>query len=243
MFFLLHDKRNFLAGLALGCLIFKPQLGIAAAVLFVSTGAWKVVAGAILSTVAQLSAGVAYYGTQPLRQWFGMLWNVRSLMPLLEPKPYQTHSLRTFWSMLLPWHGLAFGLYVVSAIGILAVTTIVWRRRQAPLPLRYSALVLASLLIAPHLTVYDLVILAPVILLLADWLVGQQPARATRLMGTVIYLVYALPLVGPLALWTHVQLSVIAMAALVYLIWIASYDSTFGRIGATNGIPGWTVTV
>src|ERR1700727_1528279 len=33
-FFLLGDKREFLAGIALGCLIFKPQLGVAAAVLF-----------------------------------------------------------------------------------------------------------------------------------------------------------------------------------------------------------------
>jgi hypothetical protein len=135
--------------------------------------------------------------------------------------------------MLLPWHDLAFGLYVVSALAVLAATIAIWKRRHAPSPLRYSALLLASVLVAPHLTVYDLVILAPAILLLADWIVGQQPSRATRLMDITIYLVYALPLVGPLALWTHVQLSVIAMATLVYLVWIASHDSAFERIGST----------
>jgi len=36
MFFLLRDRREFLAGLMLGCLIFKPQLGLAAAIVFVA---------------------------------------------------------------------------------------------------------------------------------------------------------------------------------------------------------------
>ncbi len=101
MFFLLRDRREFLAGLVLGCLIFKPQLGLAAAVVVVSIGAWKMVVGAALSAAAQLSAGILYYGMEPLRRWFHLLLNVRSVMPLLEPKPYQTHSLRTFWSMLV----------------------------------------------------------------------------------------------------------------------------------------------
>jgi hypothetical protein len=42
-------------------------------------------------------------------------------------------------------------------------------------------------------------------------------------MGTLLYLVYVLPLVGPLARWTHLQLSVIAMSALLYLIWASSF--------------------
>ena len=37
-------------------------------------------------------------------------------------------------------------------------------------------------------------------------------------MGTLLYLVYALPLLGGLTRWTHVQLSVIAMAALLWMV-------------------------
>ena len=122
MFFLLRDRRDFLAGLVCGCLIFKPQLGLAAAVVFVATGAWKTVAGAALSAAAQLSVGIVYYGTGPLRQWTRMLWNMRSALPLLEPRPYQTHSLRTFWSILVPWPAISLGLYGVSAAAVLGVT-------------------------------------------------------------------------------------------------------------------------
>ena len=218
-YFLLHDRRNFLAGLVLGCLIFKPQLGLAAIVVFLAIGAWRTLAGAVLSSAAQLSIGIMYYGTEPFRRWLNMLVNVRAFLPWLEPKPYQTHCLRTFWSMIVPCPTLAIALYAASAAIILVLTIRLWNRsRPAPLALRYSALSLASVLVAAHLTVYDLVILAPAILLLSDWLVAQQPTREVRFAGTLLYLVYVLPLVGIVARYTHVQFSVVAMAALVLVI-------------------------
>ncbi len=226
MYFCLRDRREFIAGVALGCLIFKPQLGLAAAVVFTSIGAWRILAGAALSSAAQLSIGTLYYGTEPFRRWLSMLWNVRALLPWLEPKPYQTHCLRTFWTMIVPWPTLSFMLYGASAAIVLIATTRLWNhRRSAPLPLRYSALLLATVLVAPHLTVYDLVILAPAILLLSDRLAGQRSTSDVRHAGTLLYLVYALPLVGIVARYTHVQLSVLAMAALVFVIARLSSDA------------------
>ena len=219
-FLFLRDRRDFLAGIALGCLIFKPQLGLAAAFVFVLTGAWKVVGGAILSAAAQIALGFLYYGRTAIREWIHVLVRVRDVLPLLEPKPYQTHSLRTFWTMLLPWPGAAFFLYVLSATLVVGLTVGLWqRRRNAPLALRYSALLFATVLIAPHLTIYDLVILAPAFLLLADWLLSQPFSRKVHRFGGILYLAFVLPLLGPLDTWTHVQLSVVAMAAVLVLIW------------------------
>jgi len=155
-----------------------------------------------------------------------MIWNVRSVLPWLEPRPYQTHCLRTFWSMLIPWTKLSFALYLATGLVVLAITIALWNRaKAAPLDLRFSALLLASVLVAPHLTVYDLVVLAPAILLLANWSVGQAASLAATRIGTALYLVYVLPLLGPLARWTRVQLSVIAMSGLMYLIWRASIQT------------------
>jgi hypothetical protein len=233
MFFLLRDEREFLAGLALGCLIFKPQLGLAAAIVFLSIGAWRVLLGAALSSALQLSAGIFYYGMEPLRHWMRMLVNLRALLPDLEPKPYQTHSLRTFWSMLIPWHDFAFGLYVVSSIAILGLTIATWKRgRSTTLALRFSSLLLATVLVAPHLTVYDLVILAPAFLLLCDWLIGQKPTPAVSAsslgLGTLLFLTYTLPLLGPFARWTHVQLSVIVMTLTMIAVWRTSHPGNVG---------------
>jgi glycosyl transferase family 87 len=218
-FFFLRDERPFLAGLALGCLIFKPQLGIAAAFVFVYTRAWRVVGGAMLSAAAQLAVPAFYYGAASLRSWVRLMVDITYKIPQLEPRLYQTHSLRTFWSMLIPGLALPFALYLISTIVILGLTLAIWSRRPAlPLALRYSSLLLASVLVAPHLIVYDLVILAPVFLWLSDWIIAVRP-EADPAMKIGLYLAYLAPLLGPLTRWTHVQISVVVMSVLLYLIW------------------------
>jgi alpha-1,2-mannosyltransferase len=217
-FFLLRAQRELLAGLALGCLIFKPQLALAAATVFLVTLHWKIIVGALISSTAELAAAWLYYGPAPLRQWIQVLRNVPAMLPLLEPRPYQTHSLRTFWTMLVPWPSASLALYLITAFLVSALTIACWRSR-IPLSLRYSALLLATVLLAPHLTVYDLVILAPAFLLLSDWIVTQPENAATPRLKILLFLAFVLPLLGPLARWTHLQLSVPVMAALLYGIW------------------------
>ncbi len=219
-FFLLRDDRPFLAGLALGCLIFKPQLGIAAAFVFTYTRAWRVIAGGILSAAAQLSLAALYYGTESVRAWVRIMSS--AVYNVAEFRPYQAHSLRMFWAILIPGRALPFALYVVSALVILGWTAAVWSRRpNLPLALRYSALLVASVLVAPHLIVYDMVILAPAFLLLSDWLTAQPPGSA-RHMEIILYLGYLSPLAGgPIARWTHLQISVVLMSVLVWMIWRA----------------------
>ncbi len=220
-FLQLRRGKQFVAGLALGLLAFKPQLGIAAAIVFLVCGNWKVILGAGLSAAAEFSAGALFYGVEPLRQWISRITHVSSMLGWFEPKLYQTHCLRTFWSMLVPWAPASTFLYAVSALAVIFLASDLWRRGdRVPLSLRYSALLLATVLISPHLTVYDLVILAPAILLLADWAVADVPSQAT--LGALLYFVYVLPLLGPVARWTHLQLSVIAMVALLWKVWRAS---------------------
>ena len=67
------------------------------------------------------------------------------------------------------------------------------------------------------MTVYDLVILAPAFLLLSDWvLVHRDSAPA---IFPLLYACYPLFLLGPLAGIIHLQLSVVAMTALVWMTW------------------------
>jgi hypothetical protein len=222
-FFALREQHDFLAGLAFGCLIFKPQLGLAIAIVFLITLRWKIITGALLSAAAELIVACLYYGPAPLRDWSHILLNTPSVLPLLEPKPYQTHCLRTFWTMLIPWPQASFALYLVTALVVEGFTVACWRSR-VPLSLQYSALLLSTVLLAPHLTVYDLVILAPAFLLLSDWLITQIGATNARLK-ILLYLAFALPLLGPFARWTHFQLSVPVMAALLYGIWTTRRES------------------
>ena len=123
------------------------------------------------------------------------------------------HSLFAFWKLLLPWGYWATALYGLTAIAVIAAATIVWRAR-APLPVRFAFLLLASALVSPHLYVYDLVIVGPALLVLTDWSFTDPDLRRARTIQRLIYASYALPLVGAVTQLTHVQASVIAMAAL-----------------------------
>lgn len=227
-FLCLRKQRNFWAGVSLGLLIFKPQLAIASAVVFLSLGAWRLLIGAAFSAALELMAGVLYYGRHPLLTWIYALWNARGVTNALEPRPYQTHCLRTFWSMLIPWNFISLGLYAIAAFVVLAWTIHVWRRSRNLAP-KFSLLLLATVLVAPHLTVYDLVILGPAFLLLADWLLSQRTPGMASSMGVLVYLAYMLPLVGFLSRWTHLQLSVVAMMILAYQIWKAIRSEGAGK--------------
>jgi hypothetical protein len=226
-FFFLRQEKLFLAGLALGCLMFKPQLGVAAAFIFISTRTWRVIAGGIVSATAQLALPAIYYGPESLRAWLRVMRSVAYNVAVLEPRPYQTHNLRIFWTMLIPGRTLPFALYVISALVILGFAAAVWTRRPAlPLGVRYSSLLLASVLVAPHLIVYDLVILAPVFLLMADWVLAQSAiapaAGSASAMKVILYLTYLATLLsGPIARWTHLQVSVVVMSGLIYVVWRA----------------------
>jgi hypothetical protein len=224
-FFALRREWDFLAGLAFGCLIFKPQLGLAAAIVFLATFRWKVMAGALLSAAAEVMAAVGYYGLAPMREWIRMLVRVPGTLPLFEPRLYQTHCLRTFWQMLIPSPSISLGLYGVSAVVVCAFTISCWRS-GLPLSARYSVLLFASVLIAPHLTVYDLVMLAPAFLLFSDWMMTQRQSSQIAWLEVLLYFAFVLPLVGPLARWTHTQLSVPIMTVLLIALWKFSASPT-----------------
>src|SRR6266404_5598577 len=54
-FLAINSERHFLAGLAIGSLIFKPQLALAAAAIFLFSGEWRTVLGAISAAAAEFA--------------------------------------------------------------------------------------------------------------------------------------------------------------------------------------------
>jgi hypothetical protein len=87
-------------------------------------------------------------------------------------EPATAPARRSFWLLLLPWPTVALFLLVLVFLDrVLLIAVASWKSR-GDLALRFSALVLAGVLVNPHLFVYDLLVLAPAMLLLAH--VAQQ---------------------------------------------------------------------
>ena len=233
---LLHGYR-LLAGVALGLLIYKPQLGLAAGVVFLFALDWPVVVGAALAAAAELAIGWSHYEGAAWVGYVDVLSNPTSLAMIVEQKLHNTHSLRTWWAFLIPWRPLALAVYGVSAVWVLGRLVVFWRS-QAELRLRYSALLLATVLVSPHVFVYDLVVIAPALLILADWSMTLGERSSRSLIRVLLLAAVVTPILGSLAAVTRLQPSV----PVIFALFVLTTGQRHGLAGPVNGFASPPLT-
>jgi hypothetical protein len=212
-------QRDWLAGIALGFLFIKPQFLVAVPLVLLLAKSWRAFAGLVISAGAQLGLTFAYFGRTVMRAYFHMLLHSASQpgSTELSLSPIQMHSLRSFWALLIPSPAAVWVLYIATAIGVIAVAAAIWRSSSF-LTLRFSSLLLAAVLVNPHLYIYDLLAFVPALLLMADWAVSHRQHPWIAELRVLLYLSFLLPLLGPISRWTHIQLSVVAFSALLCLL-------------------------
>jgi hypothetical protein len=254
-FFALRAGRPFLAGLTIGALVYKPQLGLAAAFIFVFAREWRIVLGAITGAALELAVGCLYWGPSILGAY------VQSLVRLLpemsekfEPFKFHMHSWRGFFDVLGLPRGVAMGAYVIVAGIILIVALRCWRSR-GPLAVRYAVFLVATVLVDPHLYVYDFILLMPAFLLLWDWTLGLEhrtvrdvlpslplgPLRKRSFSAScqwLLYFCYFSPLFTIVALVLHLQLSVLALSLLGLVLAGCLLSTSRQPVGELPG-AGW----
>jgi hypothetical protein len=215
----LRARYEWIAGLALGCLVFKPQFLVAIPLVLLLSQAWKVLSGLCISAGLQLALTGLYFGRDVMRSYFSMLLHSasRPSSTELSLSSIQMHSLYSFWELLIPWPPGVWIAYLLATIAAVALATAIWKS-SCPLALRFSALVLAAVLVNPHIYIYDLLALAPMFLFLADWSIENAQHPSAPVLRVLLYLAFLLPLFGPVARWTHLQLSVIVFVALLWTI-------------------------
>jgi hypothetical protein len=219
-YFAFRLRREWLAGFALGLLIFKPQFLVAIPLVLLLAGAWRALAGLAFSATAQLGLTYLYFGSSVMRAYSNMLLRsaIHPVTTELSLSPVQMHSLHSFWEMLVPWRSGVWALYLLSSLAVIAIAVAVWKSSSS-LAVRFSALILAAVLVNPHIYIYDLLGLAIPLLLLTDWVLnhGDDPFAPT--VAVLLYLSFLLPLFGPVSRWTHLQLSVPVFVALLAVLW------------------------
>jgi arabinofuranan 3-O-arabinosyltransferase len=152
----LRRTRPVLAGVLLGCLTFKPQLGILFPFLLLFERNWTMLASAALTAAALCALSVVFFGTEA---WSGYYHQVL---------PHQTlvmRELRGVFIFLLtsPFgYGRVLGLSADNALQLHAVfalpvfalaLTAFWRIQDSEL--RSAALTAATMLVSPYALSYD----------------------------------------------------------------------------------------
>jgi hypothetical protein len=212
---LLRGGRDAAAGAVLGLLVYKPPLLAPVLVVLLLARAWRVLVPAILAGLAEVLVPAFWVGFDGLRRYVRLMLRLPGMSTLLFTKPEQAHGLKAFWAMLIPAPVVALLLYAASALAVLVLAAMIWRRSSSP-STRMAALILAVSLAAPYLFVYDLTILAPVWIWLVEWFLTRDVPST---VGRVLYAGYLAPLAAPLVPFVHVQPSVLCFAFLLWALW------------------------
>lgn len=206
----LRSKRDASAGAALALLLVKPQLGLVFAAWALVERRWRLIQGGILCAAGQAAVVWVWFGDSAITGYLGMLRRLPTLSPLLEPDSGQLHSLRALLAP-LPAQA-AWPVWAVLSLGIVYLAIRAWRS-PATFEVRYALLVVAAGLVSPHLAGYDVVILAPALLAIADWVVGEPSARRLAIALYVLYLA----LLIPTGFFVPFQLSSVVLAFIVLI--------------------------
>jgi glycosyl transferase family 87 len=212
----LRRRRPLLAGLAIGCLIYKPQLGIVVGVVLLLCREWRIVCGAVMSAAAQLLVAWAAAGTATMMRYLAALWTLMLNPSLVQISPSEAHSIRGFVQLLIPSPPVVTACFLLGLAVALAAAVRSWSG-SAPLTVRWGELIVLTVLASPHLLAYDLVLLTLPLLVFADWIVSHHDDPARPAVALLLVLVYLAPFSGQFpARLIRLQISVIVFAILAW---------------------------
>jgi hypothetical protein len=221
------DRRPWLAGLALGLLVYKPQFGVLLPLLLIGTGRWKATAGAALSACSFIAVSTLAFG---VGQWAAFFHTLPSVSAALASGDLPWAKIPTVFVALLWLHmpkGLAYGVQLTVAAAVAIITLRAWRR-PAPLELKAALAVLAAFLVLPYAFNYDLVLLAVPIAAVAEY--GRRRALPTGAKSALLLCAFAPAVLLGVAQATHLQLMPVALT-IVYLAVLRALASASQREG------------
>ena len=175
---ILLPKRPLAAGLLLGLLVVKPQLGLVLPLALAAGREWRAIAGAAASSLGLVGLSVLIFGWAPYQAWLGNAGFIASIASEGLAGWHRMASVYGALRMAGLASGAAWAVHAVVAAAAAAAACLVWYRK-ADLGPRAGALAAATALASPYLFVYDTMILVVPFL----WLISR--GRHWLLLGLV----------------------------------------------------------
>ncbi len=232
-FVALNHRRAFTAGLAIGCLAFKPQLGLVIGVVLFAAREWRAITGAATAVLGQLIVGWLVAGSTGMMAYFRVLWILTLNPALVQVYPSEVHSVRGFFQLLIPSPAVVAGVSLTALVIVTVVAVRSWMSR-GPLGLRWGLVVLLTVLGSPHLLTYDLVLLTIPLMLFADWALENSSHRLQPAVSVLLVPLYLAPFSSNLTRLIDVQLSILVMACLAWCVYSVCMSERPSREAATE---------
>ena len=187
---LLLDRRPLVAGLLLGCLVYKPQLALVIPPLLIVGRHWRALAGAAASAASLCGLTLAIWGWAVWQAFIDSLPLTRRVV--IEAGTTGWEKIQTPFGLVMMWGGAIPFAYAVQALTTLfAVGVTLWLARAASPASRNAAAIAATLLATPYVLDYDFVVLG----VAAAFLVADGLERGfLRYEKSLLALVWIAPL-------------------------------------------------
>jgi hypothetical protein len=210
------ERRPAVAGILIGALAFKPQLGILIPVALIAGRHWRALAAAAITVAVTATVTLAAFGA-PI--WRDFAANAALSRQTLEQGLVPFYKIQSVFAMArglglaIPVATFAQGLATIAS-GLTVIH--VWRK-PGPQDIKNAVLVVAGLLATPFALDYDLLLLA----LPIAWLSARALRDgATPFELSLLAALFLLPLIArPFASVTHLSLTPFALAAFLAVIW------------------------
>jgi hypothetical protein len=156
----LMERRPICAGVLLGLLTYKPQLGLLFPIALIASGCWRVFVTAGVVAALMAAASWAAFGSESWQAFFSGIGHTSQA--ILSDGLADWGKLQTAFGltrMLGGSEALAWTVQIVVALIAAGAIAVLWRSR-ATYEIKAAALGTGALLATPYLFTYDLVVLA-----------------------------------------------------------------------------------
>ncbi|MHB8529576.1 MAG: glycosyltransferase family 87 protein [Caulobacteraceae bacterium] len=172
---LVLDKRPLLAGVLLGLLAYKPQLGLFIPLVLATSGRWRAFASAAATVGALVMISTIFFGPEIWRAFFAGMTYTR--IEVLEQGGTGFHKIQSLFAAIRLWGGPVWMAYAAQAVAtaVVGVTLVLLWRSAADFRLKAAALITGALLATPYCLDYDLVLLAPAAAFFLSWSLQRGP--------------------------------------------------------------------
>lgn len=160
-------ENDALAGLSFGILAFKPQLGLLIPFALAAAGRWRCIAFAALAVAALAVFSATVFGLSDWREFLAV--SEFAKRAILDEDAVGYSKMISIFAWLRMWGaplGLAYAGQLAVGLSVIAATAWLWRSSASP-RIAGAALCLGALLVTPFAFDYDMLILAPALLLLS----------------------------------------------------------------------------
>ena len=152
------DRRPLLAGLLLGCLVYKPQFALVIPLLLIVTRQWRAILGAAASSLALIGLTYAIWGWPVWQAFLDSLPLTRTVV--VERGDNGWEKIMSPFSAVRSWGmavGPAYAVQAAASVAAIGATLVLaWNGRPA---LRNAATAAAVLISTPYVLEYDYVVL------------------------------------------------------------------------------------